>query len=109
MKLTRTILIASVALVIYAGVMLCVVEPWFIVIFAVAVIAVAGKRSFTRLTAFGTARWASAEELSRAGIAANLVLIGAGIGKGSKGDDDDDDDDEEEDGDGDDNSVSMAT
>ncbi len=76
MKLTRLILIAAVALTVYAMVMLCTVEPWFIAIFAIAVIAVASKRSYTRLTAFGTARWASAEELSRAGmLGSNSGLI----------------------------------
>ena len=68
MKLIRLILIASVALTAYAMAMLCMVEPWFIVIFAVAAIAVASKRSYTRLNAFGTAAWASAEELDRAGM-----------------------------------------
>ena len=67
MTLTRLILIVSVALTLYACAMLCMVQPWFIAIFVVAAIAVAGKRSYTRLTAFGTARWSSAEELDRAG------------------------------------------
>ena len=68
MKLTRLILIASVALTVYTCAMLSIVEPWFIAIFATAVIAVASKRSYTRLTAFGTARWADADELDRAGL-----------------------------------------
>jgi type IV secretion system protein VirD4 len=68
MKLTRLVLIASVLLVIYACVMLCMIQPWFIALFAVAAVAVAGKRGYTRLSAFGTARWADADELNRAGM-----------------------------------------
>src|SRR6266511_6028087 len=78
MKLIRLILIASVALTVYASAALCIAEPWFIAIFAVAVIAVAAKRSTAKLWAFGTATWATADELDRAGLlgAKSGIILG---------------------------------
>lgn len=68
MKLTRLLLIASVLLIVYACVMLCVVQPWFMALFAIAAIAAASKRTYTHLTSCGTARWADADELNYAGM-----------------------------------------
>ncbi len=68
MKLIRIVLIASVALVVYAGVMLCMAEPWFLVLFAIGAIAATAKRGASHLWSHGTARWADAGELSQAGM-----------------------------------------
>ena len=66
MKLIRIVLISSIVLIAYACAMLCIVQPWFFVLFVIAAIAVGKKAGRTCYTAFGTAAWASASELSNA-------------------------------------------
>ena len=68
MKLIRIVLIASLAMAVYACFALCMAEPWFLALFAIAAIAIAGKRGSDTLWAHGTARWADAGDLRRAGM-----------------------------------------
>ena len=70
MKFTRLILIAAVLLAVYASIRLVLIQPWFLVLFGIAAIAVAGKRGYAQLTACGTARWADADDLTQGACSA---------------------------------------
>ena len=78
MKLTRLLLIASVVSAAYVCVVMCMVQPWLIVLIAIAAIAVAAKKKSTALWAHGTARWCDATELKAAGMldADSGIIIG---------------------------------
>ena len=69
MKLIRIVLILSVILAVYACVMLCLIQQWLITVLAIAAIAAAAKRGAAKkLWSHGTARWADAGDLARAGF-----------------------------------------
>ena len=68
MKLTRLLLVASVAATAYVCAVMCIVQPWLLVLIAIAAFAVAAKKSSSGLWAHGTARWCDTRELKAAGM-----------------------------------------
>lgn len=68
MKLIRLVQIASVVITAYACAMLCMMRPWLIALIAIVAVAATAKQGSSGLWAHGTARWADAAELGRAGM-----------------------------------------
>lgn len=64
----RFLLIASVLIAFYAAILLANWKPWMVIFWAVVWVVVVAKRQYTRLTTLGSARWADADDLRRAGM-----------------------------------------
>ena len=66
--LCRFALIASIMIAVYGVAMLGLRHPWPVIIGLIITAIIAAKKGYIQLTAFGTARWADADDLRRAGI-----------------------------------------
>jgi len=67
MKYCRAILILSVLIVVAMVAVVCVQFPWALVLIGLIAVGMAAKKGY-QLTAFGTARWANADDVERAGM-----------------------------------------
>ncbi|MBS0207743.1 MAG: type IV secretory system conjugative DNA transfer family protein [Planctomycetes bacterium] len=68
MKTCRTMLVLAVLLLVCCIIMLGSMSPWFMVAAVVALCIAHAKKGYARLTTLGSARWADASDLSRAGM-----------------------------------------
>lgn len=77
MKYCRILLILSVLIVVAILVLICVKLPWTLVLIGLIAVGMATKKGY-QLTAHGTARWANAEDVKRAGMfsSENGLLLG---------------------------------
>jgi len=75
MKLCRLILIASVIITGYCVALLVSIAPWTCIALVGLLCAVAARRGYRYLSAFGTARWANTDDLRQAGMLEGKGLI----------------------------------
>ena len=75
MKLCRALMILAVLLTAYSFVILAMMVPWVFAAIVIGLIALAAKGGYIRLTAFGTARWADADDLRKTGMLDGEGLI----------------------------------
>ena len=67
MKLCRVMMIAAILAVVALGLAACAHYPGLLIAFIVLAALLGGKKAYN-LTAYGTARWANAGDLKRAGM-----------------------------------------
>jgi type IV secretion system protein VirD4 len=68
MKFCRLIALTAIILMAVALALLAMRYPWPVIIGIIITAIVAAKKGYIRLTAFGTARWADADDLRQAGM-----------------------------------------
>ena len=67
MKLCRIVLILAVLASLYIVALLFAKTQWGITLTIISLFAIAGRKGYQELSAFGTARWAHSDDLGRAG------------------------------------------
>ena len=68
MRYCRAVLILAVLTIAYILITLTLKIPWPMAIFGLVILSLAARKGHDRLTACGTARWATAEDLEQAGM-----------------------------------------
>jgi type IV secretion system protein VirD4 len=67
MRLSRYMLILAMVLFAYTYAVLVILQPWFLVALGVMALGLAAKKGY-QLSAFGTAKWATAADVKGAGM-----------------------------------------